>query len=108
MKENISREVPLENAENIAAPEYDSHRENPTTEELFIREALKHLSKEQRVIWELYAYDKLTQDEIAKKLGKAQSSIARRITTIEKQVAKWVKNNMGAYELLKKEYPEED
>jgi len=98
------RDLPLIHAENKSMPEYDEYREHPSPEQLLIRQAIKYLTPKQQMVWELWNYDKLTQDEIAEKLDKDQSTIARTIKACEKRIAKWVKNNMGAYNLLKADY----
>ena len=94
-------ELPLTHVENKVAPVYDPSREHPTPEQLLLREALNVLSDKQRDIWELWNYDKLTQDEIAKKVKMHQPHVAREIKKIEAMIAKWVKSNIGAYKLLK-------
>ena len=91
----------------LEAKEYDSSSEHPTPEQLLVREAVKFLTPKQKKVWELYNYDRLTQDEIAKKLGVRQQTIQESIKGIEHRIAKWVKSNMGAYNLLKKEYSED-
>lgn len=77
--------------------------EHPTPEQLLVREATKWLTSKQKKVWELYNYDKFTQDEIAKKLGISQPVVAKHIKAIEKRVTKWVKSNMAAYNLIKTE-----
>jgi DNA-directed RNA polymerase specialized sigma24 family protein len=82
------------------------YNEHPTSEQLMVREAIRHLTFKQQKLWELWNYDRLTQDEIADKLHIDQSSVSRRIKTIEKRIAKWVRNNIGAYNLLKSQVEE--
>ena len=89
---------------SLASKEYDPGAEHPTPEMLLIRQAVKFLTPKQRAVWEYHAYDKLTQDKIAKKLHKDQSTIARTIQAAERRIAKWCKSNMGAYELLKSDF----
>src|ERR1035437_2191896 len=86
------------------APEYDRASEHPTPEQLLMREAAKYLTPKQKKVWELHNYDRFTQDEIAGKLKISQPVVAKHIKAIEKRIAKWVKGNMGAYELLKADY----
>lgn len=76
---------------------------HPTPEQLLVREAVKHLTPRQKRVWELYNYDKLTQDEIGAKLGISHQGVAKHIKAIEKRVTKWVQGNMGAYRLIKNE-----
>ena len=74
----------------------------PTAEEALFRLAIdKVLTAEQKKIWEYWNYDKLTQKEIATKLNSEQSLIAKKIKTIEKQLAQWCKEHMEVYNLLK-------
>jgi DNA-directed RNA polymerase specialized sigma24 family protein len=89
---------------DLREKEYDPGREHPTPEQLLIREAAKWLTTKQKRVWELHNYDKFTQDEIAKKLGVTQQAIQESVKAIEKRIAKWVKGNLGAYELLKADY----
>ena len=78
--------------------------EHPSVEQMFIRQAIKYLTPKQRAVWEYYNYDQLTQDEIAEKLSITHQGVAKHIKAIEKRISKWCKSNMGAYELLKKDY----
>ncbi len=90
--------------ETLIAREGPTGEGQPTPEQLLLREAVKHLTKKQQYVWDLWNYDKLTQDEIGKKLGISQPAVAQRIKTIERKITKWVKSNMGAYELLKTDF----
>lgn len=83
-------------------------RRHPTPEQSLIREAMKRLTPKQKKIWELYNFDRLTQDEIGKKLKISQQAVTNHIRACEKKIAKWVKNNLGAYELLKQDYANDD
>lgn len=87
----------------IPMPENNGDK-HPTPEVLLIREAVKYLTKKQRQVWEYHAYDKLTQDEIAKKLKISQPMVAQHVAAAERRIAKWCKSNMGAYELLKSDF----
>ena len=84
-------------------PEYkNGGAEHPTPEQLLFRMAVeKALMRDQAKIWEYYNYDRLTATEIAKKFGVDKSVMARRIKTIEKQLAKWIKEHKEVYEALK-------
>ena len=94
--------------EDIPAPlDEEMERRQPKPEELMLRMATRFLNRKQRRIWEWYTFGRKTQIEIAKLEGSTQSQISKQIQTIEKRVTVWVTNNMGAYELLKKEYGEE-
>ena len=90
--------------DDLEAPEYDPGTEHPTPEQMLIRQAAKYLTPKQKKVWEMHNYDRLTQDQIATKLGVSQSTIAEHIRAIEKRIAKWCKANMGTYLLLKHDY----
>jgi RNA polymerase sigma factor (sigma-70 family) len=74
---------------------------HPSVEQTMIRMALESLTDKQRQIWDMHNYEKLTQDEIARKLGIKQQSVEQQLGSIEKKVTKWCKLNRGAYLLLK-------
>lgn len=76
---------------------------HPTPEQLLIREAAKCLTTKQKTVWELYNFDRYTQDEIAKKLGISQPVVAKHIKSIENRIKRWVKGNLAAYNLIKRE-----
>lgn len=78
-------------------------QKHPSPEQLLVREAAKYLTAKQKRVWELYNYDKLTQDEIGAKLGITHQGVAKHIKAIEKRIAKWVKSNIAAYNLIKEE-----
>lgn len=80
---------------------YDEGCEHPTVPQLFIQMAVKHLTKKQMQVWELHQYDRLTQDEIATKLGKARTTIQTQIHQAEKRIKKWCASHMETYYLLK-------
>lgn len=90
--------------DQLEAPEYDTASEHPTPEQMLIRQAVKFLTPKQKKVWEMHNYDRLTQDEIAQKLGVSQSMVSQYIKACETRIAKWVRSNMGAYELLKTDY----
>ena len=96
-------EIDSDKLRGLRAKEYDKSSEHPTPEMLLIREAVKYLTPKQRAVWEYHAYDKLTQDEIAKKLKISQQMVTQHIQAAEKRIAKWCKSNMGAYNLLKQD-----
>ncbi len=82
---------------------YDIESERATTEQIMVRQAIKYLTPIQRRVWELYNYDRLTQDEIAKRLGKKRTTIETQIRQCEARIVKWCTANMEAYKLIKKE-----
>lgn len=90
-----------EHTDDIPAPDYDPGSEQPTVEQLFIREAAKHLTKKQTQVWEYWNYDRLTQDEIAIKLGVSQQSISRCIRACEERIAKWCSENQNVYDVIR-------
>jgi len=66
-----------------------------------MREAVnKALMLRQRKIWEMYNYDRLTHEEIAKKLGVTRSAITQQIKVIENRITKWVKKHSEVYNTL--------
>ena len=86
---------------------YDVKTECPTPEQAMLREAVRHLTPKQRAVWELHAYDKLSERKIADKLGKRRTTIQTQIAQCEARIAKWCKANMGAYKLIKQETEKE-
>ena len=88
---------------SLRAKEYDKSSEHPTPEMLLIREAVKYLTPKQREAWEYANYDKLTEDQIAKKLKISRDSAHDRLEGAQKRIIKWCKSNMGAYNLLKQD-----
>lgn len=89
--------------EFLAMRSYDEKREHPTPEQVIIREAIRRLTPKQRLIWEYYTYDQLTQDEIAVKLKISQPVVAKHIKACERSVIKYCKTNMTAYHLIRSE-----
>ena len=80
---------------------YDAGCEHPTVEQVFILMAVKHLTKKQKQVWEFHQYDRLTQDEIATKLGKARTTILTQIRQAERRIKRWCMDHMETYQLLK-------
>ena len=89
-----------------ALPDNEPELRHPSPEQLMLREAVKRLTPAQKKVWDLHNFDRLTQEEIAKKLGKKRTTIQTQIGQCEKKIAKWVKNNLGAYKLLKSDLGE--
>ncbi len=85
---------------------YDKACEHPTVEQLFIAMAVKHLTKKQKQVWELHQFDRLTQDEIATRLGKARTTVLTQIHQAERRIKKWCANHMKTYEMLKEKQKE--
>lgn len=68
--------------------------EHPLPEQLLMRQAVKEsLTTIQRNIWEMYNYDRLTQNEIAKRYSITQEAISQRIGTIERRLMKYCKEH---------------
>lgn len=97
----------VEKPEDIPVREYDDSAEHPTVEQLFMREAAKHLTKKQAVIWEYWNYDRLTQDEISEKLGISQPAVCQSIRAIEARIQKWVQENQAVYNIIKEQMEKE-
>ena len=83
------------------------YNEQPRPEEVMIRQAVRYLTPIQRKVWHLYNYDRLTQDEIAIKLGKKRTTIETQIRQCEARIVRWCKSNMAAYNLIKQEVDKE-
>jgi RNA polymerase sigma factor (sigma-70 family) len=96
--------VSLATLKNYPMTEYNKDNEHPTPEQMLLRQAIKYLTPKQKVIWEYHNYDRLTQDEIASKLKMTQQGVEGHIRRIEKRIAKYCKDNLGAYELLKSDF----
>ena len=76
--------------------------EHPTPEQLLFRIAVDRiLLPDQKIVWELYNYDRLTTVEIGKKLKISQQAVSARIKTMEKQLTNWIKDHQEVYEALK-------
>lgn len=87
--------------ENVAAREYDSDREQPSPEQLLMKLAIERLNPKQRQIWDWYAYDQKSQEEIGQLLGIKQQAVQQRINVIENKIKKFVEQNLGSYMLLR-------
>lgn len=94
-------------ADEMPSPDSQDSNEHPRTEEVMIRQAVRYLTPIQRKVWHLYNYDRLTQDEIAKKLRKKRTTIETQIRQCEARIIKWCKANMAAYKLIKQEVERE-
>jgi RNA polymerase sigma factor (sigma-70 family) len=90
-----------EHYDDLPNKEYDDSCEHPTIEQLFMREAYNHLTAKQKKIWEYHIFEKLTQDEIAQKLGITQQTVNAHIRACETRIKKWISENKAAYNLLK-------
>jgi DNA-directed RNA polymerase specialized sigma24 family protein len=93
----------FQNREEIPEPK-KRNNQHPRVEQLFIKMAVESLSKKHQEMWFLWNNERLTQDEIAKVYGLAQSTINEQLQTIEHKIAKWCELNKGAYLLLKLEH----
>lgn len=93
-------------ADELPATEHQAN-EHPRPEEVMIRQAVRYLTPTQRKVWHLYNYDRLTQDEIAVKLGKKRTTIQTQIRQCEARITKWCKSNMAAYRVIKQEVDKE-
>jgi DNA-directed RNA polymerase specialized sigma24 family protein len=93
----------IEHLEDIPAKEYDPGLEHPSVEQLFIREAVKHLTPKQRAVWEYWNYDRLTQDEIGEKLGISHQAVSGHIRAINDRIKKWCDYNQRVYDVIKEQ-----
>lgn len=75
--------------------------EHPTPEQLMLRQAVKRLTSKQLQIWDMWNFERLTQDEIAKFLGITQQVVAKHIKAIETKIAKYCHQRMEVYKILK-------
>lgn len=76
-------------------------QEHPTPAQLLMRMAISQaLMNDQRKIWELYNYDRLTHEEIAIKLKVSRQAVSKRIATIEKRLTKWMEEHQRVHEAL--------
>ena len=89
--------------ENIPEKEYDPNCEHPKVEQLFIREAVKHLTPKQRVVWEYHNYDRLTQDEIGEKLGITHQAVSGHIRAAQDRIKKWCDYNQSVYDVIREQ-----
>lgn len=75
---------------------------HPSPEMLLIRIAVdKALFNDQRELWCMHAYDKLTNAEIARKLKVSKQSIGQRLKVVEKKIEAYCKEHWEVYETLK-------
>lgn len=74
---------------------------HPTIEELMLREALRHLTARQKMIWEYWNFDKWPQSRIASKLDISQQAVDKTLKSIARRVERWIKSHEQVYETLK-------
>lgn len=92
---------PLSNPDVLSFIERDTEL-HPSPEMMLIREAIaKALNNDQREIWEMHAYDKLFDIEIAKKLKVTQQAISKRLKVIEHKIIQYCQDHRQAYAALK-------
>ncbi len=73
---------------------------NPRVNELFVKEAVKHLTRKQKKIWDYHSLDGLTQDVIATKMNISQQAVSRHLKAAEVKMIKWFKEHQDVYDLL--------
>jgi len=93
--------------EQLPEKPYDENSKHTTPEQLFLREAAKHLTPRQRVIWEYHNYDKLTQDQIGKGCHISHQAVQQHIKACEQRIEKWCKEHMWVYDMLKEQMEQE-
>ncbi len=93
----------MKDIEQIPEKVYDPGREHPTPEQLFMREAMKHLTPRQRAVWEYHNYDRMTQDEIAIRCGISQVMVLKHIRACEARIEKWCFEHIWVYEMLREQ-----
>lgn len=76
---------------------------HPTPEQFLMQEAINELTPKQRKVWDLYNFEQLSIADIGRKLRIAPQGVSRHIKACETKIKKFVKQNMGAYNLLKSE-----
>lgn len=82
--------------------EYNTDAEHPTPEQLLIRQAVDEgLTTKQKIIWEMYNYDKMTLREIADALEVHFTTIDEHIRMAEKKIVKWCSEHLEVYKTLK-------
>lgn len=89
------------NPDELISKNYDPGSEQPTVEELFIREAVKHLTSKQKQVWEYHNFDKLTQQEIGNKLGISQQAVMGHLRAINERIKKWCDYHQEVYDIIK-------
>lgn len=90
--------------EHFTEKKQDESRAHPTVEQMMIRQGSRYLTPKQKRVWELYNFDRMTQDEMAVKLSITHQAVCKHIKAAENRIVKYVKDNMGAYNLLKADY----
>lgn len=76
-------------------------RKHPSTEELFLRQAVVCLTKRQLIIWEFVNYERYTQAEIGKMLGISQPAVNSHMRESERKITKWIKEHRAMYDRIK-------
>lgn len=84
--------------------DFNIDAKHPTIQQTMFKMALESLTVKQKRLWDMYAYDRLTQEEIAGKLGIKQQTVEQSIKRVETKIAKYVRHNRAAYMLLKLEH----
>jgi predicted DNA-binding protein YlxM (UPF0122 family) len=77
--------------------------EHPSPEQFLIREALNEFTSTQHKVWDLYNFEQLSIADIGRKLRIAPQGVSRHIKACETKIKKYVRQNIGAYNLLKSE-----
>lgn len=90
-------------SEGLFRPDENKGQEHPTPEQLMIRQAIKLLTPKQQEVWEMWNFDRMTQDEIAERLGITRDAVKMRISGIEKKIVKYCRQRQEVYELLKEQ-----
>lgn len=86
MQDNEQQESNTENPDQLPFIEREAER-HPSPNMHLLREAVdKALMRDQRELWEMYAYDHLLPAEIARKLKINKSTVSRRIEVIERRL----------------------
>src|ERR1700686_185759 len=90
-----------ENPDQLPFIEQEVER-HPSPSIRLLREAIdKTLMRDQKELWEMYAYDKTSPAEIARKLKTSKSNISQRIAVIERKIIQYCKDHQEVYETLK-------
>ena len=87
---------------------YDPNTEHPSPEQLLLRQAVKLLTPKQKKIWELYNYDRLTQDKIADRLKISQPVVAKHIKAIRGRITRYCTSNKGLIDRLREAVSHEE
>ena len=77
--------------------------EHPTAEQLMIRQAVNRLTEKQKQVWDMWNFERATQDEIGDKLGISHQAVAKHIKAIEAKIAKYCRQRMEVYKLIKEQ-----